>query len=148
MNPSRPVSPLWFAALGLALLAANLLWLPPLLQASASEGVALAFYAILRFAIVLVMAFAWIYFSKLSRKSALVGTTAVILAEQFFLRGGSLLLDAYQNPEAWAGASLPGIVFGLFMGTVVFLPVVLIIAWLGTEFATLLLKRKVPTALS
>ncbi len=138
--PRVPASSL--ALLGFILLAANLLWLPAFLTARIGDGAALGIHAALRFLIVLSLALGWVTLSGLRRSQALWGAGFIILAEQFFLKGGSLLYDAMINPEGWVGASASGIIFGLLMGTVVFLPVVLIVAWLGTEFGAILLARK------
>ena len=125
----------------MGLLAANLLWLPTLITERTGEGAALGIYAVLRFLIVLTLAFCWVFWAGLRRGQALSGAGTLILAEQFLFRGGSLLYDAYLNPQSWSGASIAAISFSLLMGFLVFLPLVLIVAWMGTEFAVTLSRR-------
>jgi hypothetical protein len=135
------ISPWLLAALGLLLLGGNLLALPLLVTQLAGDGWAMGIYAAGRFAVVLLLGLGWMAYSNLRRSEALWGVAFLILAEQFLFRGGSLLYDAYRHPEGWAGASLSGVSFGLLMSYLIFLPVILIVAWLGTEIGTKLVRR-------
>jgi hypothetical protein len=141
MTSIRSVSPWVLALAGFALLGVNLLWVPAAVSSAAGEGWALGIYAAARFAIILLLGLGWIAYAGLKRSQALWGVGFMILAEQFILRGGSLLYDAYRHPEGWAGASVSAISFGLLMGYLVFLPLVMIVAWLGTELGTKLVRR-------
>jgi hypothetical protein len=128
--------------MGLALLALNLFVLSPLLMSVAGPLWANGIYSIFRLAVFFGIGFCLTAWAQAPRFRVLMSAVFVAWFEQLGLRGGLLWSDSLRNPEAWEGASRSGLLYGLTMGLVTFLPIILMLAWAGTEAAKSWSSRK------
>jgi hypothetical protein len=68
-----------------------------------------------------------------TRIQAISVTTLVVFLDQVVVKGAWILRDSRVHPQLWGQVTLGGIAVNLMMSYILFAPVLLILAFLGTE---------------
>jgi hypothetical protein len=130
----------FFVALGA--LAAGLFGIGPLLQNSSGSGAANAFYILLRVLVILGFSFVAVRRYQKNAYQALSLAGLLIFVDQVLLRSIWFVLQFKYNPGEWEGVDLKTAIFNSAFSYLVFLPVVLLLAFIGVSVGTYLnLKR-------
>jgi hypothetical protein len=131
--------------ISLGCLATGLFWAGPHLEASANPEAANTFYILLRVLIIAFFSFLAVWRYNKNTYHALSFTGLLIFVDQVGLRSIWFLTQFKTHPTDWQDVTLSTVLFNSAFSYIVFLPVVLLIAFLGSALG-MYLKQKRPTA--
>jgi hypothetical protein len=126
----------------LGCLAAGLFSIGPYLQNSVSPEVANTFYILLRVLVIGLFSFLAVY--KYNKKTihALSFTGLLIFADQVGLKSIYFLTQFKTHPADWEGVTPSAVLFNNAFSYIVFLPLILLIAFLGSALAMYLKQKR------
>ncbi len=129
--------------ISLGCLAGGLFSVGPYLQNSVSPEAANTFYIVLRVLIIGLFSFLSVWKYKKNTYHALSFTGLLIFADQVVLKSIYFLTQFKTHPADWEGVTLSAVLFNNAFSYVVFLPLILLIAFLGSALG-MYLKQKRP----
>lgn len=144
MQPTRDTPRLlvWTFASALAIFAVNLFWLSPFLTRVWGPLVGNLTYLGIR--IVVVIAVSGILGALWQGKSFKVfrATSILLFVDQVPLKYLWVRMEIARDPAPWQGASQSGIIYGLALSYLMFVPFLVLISFLGSQIRELLALRK------
>jgi hypothetical protein len=135
--------------ISIGLLAGGLFWIGPHLQSSVSLDAANGFYIVLRVLIIAVFSFLAVWRYEKNTYHALSFTGLLVFVDQVGLKSIYFLTQFKSHPADWPqtgpdAVTLGAVLFNSAFSYIVFLPLVLLIAFLGSSLG-MFLKHKHPS---
>jgi hypothetical protein len=131
----------------LGFLAGGLFWVGPHLQASVSEGAANIFYIALRVLVIAIFSFVAVRRYGKNTYHALSFAGLLIFLDQVGLRSIWFAIQFHNHPADWKDVTLGAVLFNSAFSYIVFLPLVIMIAFAGAAAAQLIGRKAQPKSL-
>lgn len=130
--------------ISLGLLASGLFWVGPHLQNSAGQDTANIFYIALRVAVIAIFSFLAVWKYEKNTYHAMSFTGLLVFTDQVGLKSIYFLTQFKTHPADWEGVTLSAVLFNSAFSYIVFLPLILLIAFLGSALGTYLKSKRSP----
>jgi hypothetical protein len=128
--------------ISLGCLAGGLFSVGPYLQNSVSPAAANTFYIVLRVLIIGLFSFLAVWKYKKNTYHALSFTGLLVFADQVGLKSIYFLTQFKTHPADWEGVTLSAVLFNNAFSYVVFLPLILLIGFLGSALGMYLKQKR------
>jgi hypothetical protein len=125
----------------LGFLTGGLLWMGPHLMNATHPEAGQLIYVILRVVVMFGFAMTVVWRHKRSIYHALSYTGFLIFVDQVILKNIWFIIEFRRHPDAWKDMSLAVVLYSNSFSYIVFLPLILLIAFLGAMAGTALNKR-------
>lgn len=136
-EPQNLITRYWLGFGGaLIILASSLFIITPFLNRLWGEVAGNSAYMILRFIAWMALGYTFTRWAKRSRFQAIITTVIISMIDSVVFKGIALLHDRRLHPENWTGIEPSTLLFGLSMSSVLFLPIVLMLSFMGCLIGT------------
>jgi hypothetical protein len=125
----------------LCLLAFNLFVMSPYISRRFGDLVGNGTYVGLRMLTIMGFSFLMSYLFESKRLPVIRSTTFLVFVDQVILKGFFLWNESRISPQAWEGMDYPSTVFALLVSYVISIPLIVIVAFAGTELKDLLSQK-------
>lgn len=126
------ISRYWLSFGGsLTILALSLFVVTPFLNRVFGETTGNSAFMILRLVGWMAIGFVFTRWVKRTRFQAIMATVIIGMIDSVVFKGIALLQDRQIHPDNWAGIEPSTLLFGLAMSSVLFLPIVLMLSFMG-----------------
>jgi hypothetical protein len=140
MQKSRVWISLFLAAV--ALLGVNLFYLSPEMGKRVGELTGNNVYITVRLVTLFGFSFLTSWLAEKPRIFVIRKAAFLVLIDQIVFKAIFLLQQFQSSPQNWEGVDHSGVLFSLAMSYVMTLPIIVLIAFMGTELGSLLLKKQ------
>lgn len=123
--------------LALVLFALNVFVLAPAVAENSGAPTAQAVYMITRVVLIVALSFSLTKFAGKRRAQVFASVGLLAFLDQVVFKGILLFQDIRANPAAWQGVTDAAVVVNLMMGFMVFLPIILLLAMVGSVLTEL-----------
>jgi hypothetical protein len=132
----------WYFLGALTLLGLNLFLISPILSEKFGSVLGNGVYIGIRLGVIVFFSFLINLKTEIKRLAVIRFTTFLVFIEQTAFKAIYLYLDFMNHPQNWVGIDQNAAIFGTLMSYVVSVPLIVILAFLGTELSLLVRSRE------